>query len=117
MPVVERKHREIAGVVESPVIAMLVGWGLEAILLDVTSAELDAQLGIKRPPVVLHVVKLAEKSGLPTVTVLVPPMVVEPGASVVFDCAARVQVEGSGIAFYAPYGGRIVAAPKPTKSR
>ncbi len=117
MPVVERKHKEIAGVVESPVIPMLVGWGLEAILLDVTSAELDAQLGIKRPPVLLHVVKVAEKSGLPTVTVLVPPMVVEPGWRVVFDCAARVQVEGSGIAFYAPYGGRIVAAPKPTKLR
>jgi hypothetical protein len=117
MPVVERKHREIAGVVASPVISMLVGWGMEAILLDVTSEELDTQLGIKRVPVVLHVVKLSEQSGLPSVTVLVPPMVCEPGSRVVFDCAARVQVEGSGVAFYAPYGGRVVEVAKKERAK
>ncbi len=108
----------LTGVVVAPVISHLVGFGMKAIMLDVTTEKFDLALGVKREPVLLYAVRVTAKHGLPDVTVLVPQMVCEPGDRVIFDCIGRVEVEGeNGIAYYAPFGGRVVEHAPAPKSR
>ncbi len=116
MAIVVRSRGVITGVVASPVISHLVGFGMEAIMLDVTTEAFDAALGVKREPLMLYSVRVSGQAGLSPVTVLIPPMVCEPGDRVIFDVVGRVEVEGEGAAFYAPFGGRIVE-PAPKKER
>lgn len=119
MAIVVRSRGILTGVVAAPVISHLVGFGVEAITLDVTTEQFDRALGVKREPVLLYVVRVTVTHGLPPATVLIPEMDCEPGDRVIFDCIGRVEVEGEpnkGAAFYAPFGGRVVERAA-TKSR
>ncbi len=61
MAIVVRSRGLIAGVVAAPVISHLVGFGMEAVMLDVTTEQFDAALGVKRDPLLMHVVKVTAK--------------------------------------------------------
>jgi len=117
MPLVVRSRGILTGVVAAPVISHLVGFGMETIMLDVTTEQFDLALGVKREPLLLYCVRITPKHGLPPVTVLIPQMVCEPGDHVIFDCLGRVEVEGErGVAYFAPFGGRVVEQA-PAKSK
>jgi hypothetical protein len=106
----------IAGTLDSPPLSAIVGFGMDAVTLDVTTAAFDAAVGLKREPLPLYVVRLVQQPHVPSSRVLTLEMLAPVGARVAFDVVCRVQVEGEGVCYFAPYGGRLLEMPAPKRA-
>ncbi len=111
MALAHRMRQGIEGILDGPPLSAVVGFGMEAVMLDVSTEAFDAAVGLKREPLPLYVVRLALKPYVPPCRVLTVEMLAPIGARVAFDVVCRVQVEGEGTCFFAPYGGRLLELP------
>lgn len=103
--------KPISGTIAAPALQAIIGYGEDAITLDVTTRDFDRTLGITRSPLPLYALRVTIHGHPVPLVVLTPETLADPGSEIAFDVVARVAVDRGDLAYYAPFGGRITARP------